>query len=186
MWFGHCQVQVMMGPWQVADELPNQSESFRPVTDSLLLTKHGKLFWKSSASVAATSKDLQLVCCVYFNSSSWCEDAVVEDTYYIRPVLFCLYRDKRRQDQSIDTTKYIVADKDGETVIKAPGDVDGQQFIIRNCKVRNPFEYNRRQYKSFLFFCRVLQISAIHARPFLVCTEQNIESFLSELQHLRV
>jgi len=38
------------------------------------------------------------------------------------------------QKPKIDRTKYIIQDKNDETITKRPGDIDGLNFKIRNCK----------------------------------------------------
>lgn len=44
-----------------------------------------------------------------------------------------LARDRRER---IDPNRYTVADLEGVTSGRMPGEVDGEQFIIRNCKAR--------------------------------------------------
>ncbi len=46
----------------------------------------------------------------------------------------CVFRDKRPK---IDPKDYMLDGVKGETIGKIPGEINGQQFIVQNCEVRN-------------------------------------------------
>ena len=44
-----------------------------------------------------------------------------------------VFRDKRAK---VDPKDYMIDGQNGETFYKLPGTINGQQFIIQNCEVR--------------------------------------------------
>lgn len=57
------------------------------------------------------------------------------------------FREKR---QRLDPKDYTIGDLTGETVAKLPGEINGQQFIIQNNKVRTIKFINN----SYVLLCK--------------------------------
>lgn len=49
----------------------------------------------------------------------------------------CILLSFREKRQRLDPKDYTIGDLTGETVAKMPGEINGQQFIIQNNKVRS-------------------------------------------------